>query len=50
MDCMESIILIDICRKSTRLSRLNGGIGHIRSEIKFCLMRVEDLETSYITI
>lgn len=29
---------------------IEWGIGHIRSEIKFCSMRVEDLETSYITI
>ena len=50
MDCMESIILIDICKKSIRLNRLSGEIGHIRLEIKFCSMRIKDLEMFYIII
>lgn len=44
MDCMESI-LIDICRKSTRLSRLNGGIGCYKiGDKSLSSMRVEDLK------
>lgn len=40
----------DRIQKAIHLSRLSGETGHIRLEIKFCSMKVEDLEMFYIII